>query len=106
MTAKTKQKVGVGVFFFARIDAFWVCILSRLYSVMGSKARLMIKAANGSLADFRVDAQLEWTVHDLKSHLYRHYPSHPVSELAANRCSVVYEHTVNVLRGLIQGYPI
>lgn len=44
---------------------------------MGSKAKLIIKAANGSVADFRVDAQLEWTVHDLKSHLYRYYPSHP-----------------------------
>ena len=49
---------------------------------MGSKARLVIKAANGSVADFRVDAQPEWTVHDLKSHLYRYYPSHPVSESA------------------------
>lgn len=41
--------------------------------------RLMVKAANGTVEDFRVDAQAEWTVQELKTHLYRHYPTHPVS---------------------------
>ena len=47
---------------------------------MSSKAKVVIKAANGSVDDFRVEAQREWTIRELKNHLYRCYPSHPVSE--------------------------
>lgn len=45
--------------------------------MMASRLRLVIKAANGSLDDFRVEAEAEWSVHQLKTHLYRHYPTHP-----------------------------
>ena len=41
--------------------------------------KLAIKAANGAVEDFLVDAQLTWTVKELKTHIYRHYPTHPVS---------------------------
>lgn len=46
---------------------------------MSSKLRLTVKAANGAVPDFRVDAQQDWSVRELKGHLYRHYPTHPVS---------------------------
>ena len=46
---------------------------------MSSKLRLAVKAANGAVPDFRVDAQQDWSVRELKGHLYRHYPTHPVS---------------------------
>ena len=48
-------------------------------------ARLTIKAASGSVEDFRVDAQPEWTIRELKNYLYRHYSSHPVSLDIDNR---------------------
>ncbi len=41
--------------------------------------KLIIKAANGSVEDFKLDAELSWTVKEVKSHIYRHYPTHPVS---------------------------
>ncbi len=47
---------------------------------MSSTVRLSIKAANGSVGDYSVEAQGDWTVHQLKNHLYRHYPTHPVSQ--------------------------
>lgn len=43
--------------------------------------KLVVKAANGSVEDFKIDAQQSWTVKELKSHIYRLYPSHPVSSL-------------------------
>jgi hypothetical protein len=40
---------------------------------------VVIKAANGAVDDFRVSgASLQWTVAELKNHLYRYYPTHPV----------------------------
>lgn len=41
--------------------------------------KLVIKAANGSVEDFNIDAQLNWTVKEIKAHIYRQYPTHPVS---------------------------
>ena len=41
----------------------------------------MIKAANGSVEDFNIDAQLNWTVKEVKAHIYRLYPTHPVSSV-------------------------
>ena len=46
---------------------------------MESKVRVTVKAANGAVADFTVDAERGWSVQRLKNHLYRHYPTHPVS---------------------------
>lgn len=41
--------------------------------------KVVVKAANGSMGDFRVDASHQWRIQELKKHLYRHYPTHPVS---------------------------
>ncbi len=41
--------------------------------------KVIVKAANGSVEDFRVEAEKDWTIYQLKNHIYRHYPSHPVS---------------------------
>lgn len=41
--------------------------------------KLVIKAANGSVEDFKIDAELNWTVKEVKAHIYRLYPTHPVS---------------------------
>lgn len=42
---------------------------------------VVIKAANGAVDDFRVNcATPQWTVAQLKNYLYRHYPTHPVSQ--------------------------
>lgn len=40
---------------------------------------MTVKAANGAVEDFRVDAGRDWTVQRLKNYIYRHYPTHPVS---------------------------
>ena len=41
---------------------------------------VVIKAANGAVADFDVTcASPNWTAAQLKNYLYRHYPTHPVS---------------------------
>ena len=43
--------------------------------------QVVIKAANGKVSDFTVsNAEPRWTVAELKNYLYRHYPTHPVSE--------------------------
>ena len=42
-------------------------------------AKLIIKAANGQVDDFRVEAPPAWTILELKRFLFRHYPSKPVS---------------------------
>lgn len=39
-----------------------------------------IKSANGSVEDFKVDAEPSWTVKELKGYIYRLYPTHPVSK--------------------------
>lgn len=41
--------------------------------------KLTIKAANGLVDDFQVEAPSEWTVLELKRYLFRHYPNQPVS---------------------------
>jgi transcription initiation factor IIE alpha subunit len=41
--------------------------------------KLVIKAANGSVEDFEIDAELNWSVKEVKGHIYRLYPTHPVS---------------------------
>ena len=41
--------------------------------------KLLIKAANGAVEDFKLDAEASWTVKELKGHIYRVYPTHPVS---------------------------
>ena len=43
--------------------------------------KLIIKSATGSVQDFKIDAELDWTVRELKAHIYRHYPTHPVSSV-------------------------
>lgn len=49
-----------------------------------------IKSANGSVEDFKVDAELSWTVKELKGYIYRLYPTHPVSKwLSANTVLVI-----------------
>lgn len=46
---------------------------------MSDSIELVIKAANGSVDDFKMTAQHNWTVTQVKNHIYRHYPTHPVS---------------------------
>ena len=46
---------------------------------MSDSIELVIKAANGSVDDFKMTAQRNWTVTRVKNHIYRHYPTHPVS---------------------------
>lgn len=48
---------------------------------MNESIELIIKAANGSVADFKVSAAPDWTVTQVKNHIYRHYPTHPVSRV-------------------------
>ncbi len=49
---------------------------------MPSTVQVTVKAANGAVADFRVSVEEGWNVQRLKNHLYRHYPTHPVSNIA------------------------
>ena len=46
---------------------------------MAASIEIVIKAANGSIADFKMSVQLNWSVAQVKNHIYRHYPTHPVS---------------------------
>lgn len=53
---------------------------------MATEVTVTIKAANGLIDDFGVVAQPSWTIQQLKNHLYRHYPTHPVSFYLAFVC--------------------
>ena len=46
---------------------------------MAESIEIIVKAANGSIADFKMSAQLDWSITQVKNHIYRHYPTHPVS---------------------------
>ena len=39
---------------------------------------LIIKAPNQKYDDLKINCQLSWTIHDLKTFLYKEYPSKPV----------------------------
>ena len=62
-----------------RLIELFVCLRELLIMSSSPVMKVVVKAANGSMGDFRVDASHQWRIQDLKKHLYRHYPTHPVS---------------------------
>ena len=60
-------------------DNFLEFQLDRRRRKMSDSIELVIKAANGSVDDFKMTAQRNWTVTQVKNHIYRHYPTPPVS---------------------------
>lgn len=64
---------------------------------MASQVIVTVKAANGLVDDFEVNAQSNWTIQQLKNYLYRHYSTHPVS------CSLLVTFSLFYFNPLLSG---
>jgi hypothetical protein len=45
---------------------------------MENKVDLVIKAANQTFDDFKIECDLNWTVHKLKKYISENYPTKPI----------------------------